>query len=57
MQAALVGRVEAAIQQPMDIQLHDLPKLRGRQLTIAAPLDSGGRGRPRVSLLKPAPCT
>ncbi|KAK9869029.1 hypothetical protein WJX84_003698 [Apatococcus fuscideae] len=48
MQAALVERVKRAVQQPVDIRLHDLPDDSGTQLIIAAPLDSGGRGRPRV---------
>lgn len=48
MQEALVERVERAVQQPVDIRLHDLPDASGTQLIIAAPLDSGGRGRPRV---------
>lgn len=49
MQEALVERVKRAVQQPVDIRLHDLPDASGTQLIIAAPLDSGGRGRPRVS--------
>ncbi|KAK9839935.1 hypothetical protein WJX74_000676 [Apatococcus lobatus] len=48
MQEALVERVKRAVQQPVDIRLHDLPDASGTQLIIAAPLDSGGRGRPRV---------